>query len=92
MKVSLSDNAPEFDLTSSMTPEIRKIVTFNEEVLIEGFKPAKQPWRMFSVAVVVTNPWTGRYVEDLKPEIMALGPQLGELLTNRMIDLALRMG
>ena len=71
-----------------MTPEIRKIVTFNEEVLIEGFKPAKQPWRMFSVAVVVTNPWTGRYVEDLKPEIMALGPQLGELLTNRMIDLA----
>ena len=71
-----------------MTPEIRKIVTFDEEVLIEGFKPAKQPWRMFSVAVVVTNPWTGRYVEDLKPEIMALGPQLGELLTNRMIDLA----
>ena len=71
-----------------MTPEIRKIVTFDEEVLIEGFKPAKHPWRMFSVAVVVTNPWTGRYVEDLKPEIMALGPQLGELLTNRMIDLA----
>ena len=71
-----------------MTPEIRKIVTFDEEVLIEGFKPADVPWRMFSVAAVVTNPWAGRYVEDLKPGIMAFGPQLGEMLTKRMIDLA----
>ena len=71
-----------------MTPETRKIVTFDEEVLIEGFKPAEQPWRMFSVAAVITNPWAGRYVEDLKPEIMAFGPQLGEMLTKRMIDLA----
>ncbi|MEP0944038.1 MAG: amino acid synthesis family protein [Rhizobiaceae bacterium] len=71
-----------------MSPEIRKIVTYDEEVLIEGFKPASKPWRMFAVAAVVTNPWAGRYVEDLKPEIMALGPELGALLTDRMITLA----
>jgi len=36
----------------------------------------------------VTNPWAGRFVEDLKPEIHAYGPVLGELLTARIIDLA----
>lgn len=71
-----------------MNPEIRKIVTYDEEVLIEGFKQADAPWRLFAVAAVITNPWAGRYVEDLKPEIMAYGPILGELLTERMIALA----
>ncbi len=71
-----------------MQPEIRKLVTFDEETLIEGYKPTETPWRMFAVAAVVGNPWAGRYVEDLKPEIMAYGPVLGELLTNRIIDLA----
>lgn len=76
------------ELACLMTPEIRKIVTFDEEILIEGFKPAATPWRMFAIAAVVKNPWAGRYVEDLKPEIMAFGPPLGEMLTKRMIDLA----
>lgn len=71
-----------------MAAEIRKIVTYDEETLIEGFKPAGEPWRMFAVAAVVKNPWAGRYVEDLKPEIQAQGPQLGALLTERMIRLA----
>ena len=71
-----------------MLPEIRKIVTYDEETLIEGFKKTDTPWRMFAVAAIVENPWAGKYVEDLKPEIMAFGPVLGELLTKRMIDLA----
>lgn len=71
-----------------MQPEIRKIVTYDEEVLVEGLRPAKIPWRMFAVAAVVTNPWAGRYVEDLKPEIQAYGPVLGEMMTKRMIALA----
>lgn len=71
-----------------MEPEIRKIVTYDEEVLIEGFRAASEPWRMFAVAAVVTNPWSGRYVEDLNTEIRAMGPILGELLTDRMITLA----
>ena len=76
------------ELACQMTPEIRKIVTFEEEILIEGFKAAETPWRMFAVAAVITNPWAGRYVEDLKPEILAYGPPLGEMLTKRMINLA----
>lgn len=71
-----------------MRPEIRKFVTYDEEVLIEGYKVAEAPWRMFAVAAVVKNPWAGRFVEVLKPEIHAFGPILGELMTKRMISLA----
>jgi len=71
-----------------MRPEIRKLVTYDEETLIEGFKVAEKPWRLFAVAAVVKNPWAGRYAEDLKPEIQAYGPVLGELLTDRIIALA----
>ncbi|MEM9433150.1 MAG: amino acid synthesis family protein [Pseudomonadota bacterium] len=71
-----------------MAPKIRKLVTYDEEVWIEGFREVASPWRMFSVAAIVQNPWAGRYVDDLKPEIRAFGPRLGELLTVRMIELA----
>ena len=71
-----------------MPLEIRKIVIYDEEVLVEGFRKAEKPWRMFAVAAVVKNPWAGRFVEDLKPEILILAPPLGELLTNRITDLA----
>ena len=54
-----------------MTLEIRKFVTFDEEILIEGFKKSDHPWRLFAVAAVIKNPWAGRFVEDLKPEIYA---------------------
>lgn len=71
-----------------MEPEIRKIVTYDEEVLIEGFRPADRPWRMFAVAVVLRNPWAGRFVPDLTPEIHAYGPTLGKMMTDRMVALA----
>ncbi|WP_417699359.1 amino acid synthesis family protein [Pseudophaeobacter sp.] len=71
-----------------MKPEIRKIVTYDEEIFIEGFREADKPWRMFAVAAVLRNPWAGRFVEDLSPQIKAYGPILGEMMTKRMIDLA----
>ncbi|MCP4818669.1 MAG: amino acid synthesis family protein, partial [Shimia sp.] len=71
-----------------MEPEIRKIVTYDEEVFVEGFRKAETPWRLFAVAAVVKNPWAGRFVEDLTPEIRAYGPVLGEMMANRMIALA----
>jgi hypothetical protein len=68
--------------------EIRKIVTFEEETLVEGFRKVERPWRLFAVAAVITNPWAGRFVEQLSEEILAFGPQLGELLTTRIVGLA----
>ena len=71
-----------------MQPEIRKFVTMQEEILVEGFKPAKHPWIMLAAAAVVTNPWAGRYVDDLTAEIRAYGPVLGAALTERIMQLA----
>ncbi len=72
-----------------MDPKIRKVVTYTEEVLIEGGKKANKPLMMFAAAAVLQNPWAGRgFVEDLKPEIGAIGPQLGELLTSHILRLA----
>jgi len=71
-----------------MKPEIRKIVTYDEEILIEGFRKTEKPWRTFAVAAVITNPWAGKFVDNLKPEIQTYGPILGEMLTDRMLSLA----
>jgi hypothetical protein len=72
-----------------MEIKIRKIVTFEEEIRLEGEKAASPALRVFAVAAVVKNPWAGRgYVEDLKPEIRAFAPVLGKLLTERIVTLA----
>lgn len=70
-----------------MTPEIRKFVAYREDVLIEGRKPAEAPWVLAGVAAVLTNPWAGRYVDDLRPVIRGYGPALGAALTARMLEL-----
>ncbi len=71
-----------------MKPEVRKTVGYEEETLIEGFKEVVTPVRLFAVAAVVTNPWAGKYVEDLRPEIKAFGPVLGQLLTDKISKVA----
>jgi|TARA_B100001059_G_scaffold231938_1_gene268766 hypothetical protein len=71
-----------------MELEIRKFVTYSENVLIEGFKKTDKPLHIFAVAAVITNPWAGKFVEDLKPEIQAFAPLLGEQLTTKILKLA----
>lgn len=69
-----------------MSFAIRKIVSYEETLLIEGGKPAASPVRLVGVAAVITNPWHGLgFVEDLTPEIRAHAPGLGELLTKEII-------
>ena len=71
-----------------MVLEIRKFVDYSEEVHIEGFKEANNPLHIFAVAAVITNPWAGKYIEDLKPEIHAFAPIFGETLSARLLKLA----
>jgi len=72
-----------------MTLELRKIVTYSEDTRIEGGRPAPQPFRLFAAAAVLRNPWAGRgFVEDLRPEIHATAPVLGELLTAEILRMA----
>jgi hypothetical protein len=72
-----------------MNPQVRKTVAYVEETLIEGGRPAEKPLRLFAAAAVIKNPWLGRgFVEDLKPEVHAMAPVLGELLTGEILKLA----
>jgi hypothetical protein len=66
---------------------IRKTLIQVETTLIEGGKVASKPLTLYSALAVVKNPWAGQgYVENLKPEIHAAAPLLGELLTKMIID------
>jgi hypothetical protein len=72
-----------------MALELRKIVTYAEETLIEGGRVASKPLSLFAVAAVLRNPWAGRgFVEDLRPEINAVAPVLGERLTAEILRMA----
>ncbi len=72
-----------------MLPELRKIVTFDEDIYRDGDKAADPILRVIGVAAVVRNPWaTQGYVEDLGPEIRRMAPVLGKVLTDRLIAMA----
>ena len=70
-----------------MKPIIRKTVTFVEITYIEGGRAPDAPVEMAGVAAVIQNPWAGRgVVENLRPEILALAPVLGDLLVSMLLD------
>ncbi len=67
---------------------VRKIVTFQEETLIEGGKEAPTPLVMVAVAAIIKNPWAGQgFVENLTPEIRRIAPILGQELTQRIMGI-----
>lgn len=69
--------------------QVRKLVTYTEETRIEGGRAAARPLQFFAAAAVLTNPWAGLgFVEDLKPEIHLIAPQLGKMLTDSILKMA----
>ena len=72
-----------------MTGEIRKVAKYIEEVHWEGGKKADPPWTMIGVAAVLQNPWAGQgFVQDLRTEILAIAPGLGEVIVRELLQLA----
>ena len=72
-----------------MIEELRKVVTFEEEVYQEGGKGTKVPLRIIGVAGVLQNPWKDRgFVQDLSPEIDRIAPVVGKILSDKIIKLA----
>jgi Amino acid synthesis len=67
-----------------MPAKIRKLVTLLEEVRTEMDRPVDPPTRRAAAIAVIENPFAGRYVEDLTP-LMAIGEELGDLLTRRAV-------
>lgn len=73
-------------MTNKITAKIRKTLLHVENTYIEGGKTCDKPLKLIAALAVVENPWAGRgFVNDLKPEIHAIAPELGELLTNMII-------
>jgi len=60
--------------------EVRKIVTFAEDILTEAGHPAEPILRKVAVVAVVKNPFAQRYVEDLSPLTNA-SLELGQRIT-----------
>ena len=72
-----------------VTAQIRKTYLNIETTLIEGGRAAPKPLKLISAAIVLKNPWAGRgFVEDLKPEIHAVAPEIGALLTAMILEAA----
>ena len=67
-----------------MKAKIRKIVTVVEETLTEMGQSVSPPTRRAAALAVIENPFAGRYVEDLS-ELMDVGEELGQLLTERAV-------
>ena len=74
---------------TAVLPELRKVVTFDEDIYAEGGRASNPPLRMIGVAAVVKNPWYDQgFIEDLSPEIKRMAPYLGKLITDKLIFLA----
>src|SRR6516225_402395 len=67
-----------------MKAKIRKIATFLEETYREMGRAVDPPTRRAAAVAVIENPFAGDYAEDLS-ELMAIGEELGELLTTRAV-------
>src|SRR5207302_4304005 len=67
-----------------MKASIRKIAVFVEETRSEMDRKVDPPTRRAAAVAVIENPCAGKYVEDLS-ELMEIGEELGELLTQRAV-------
>jgi Amino acid synthesis len=71
-------------MKDGLRAKIRKIATFVEETATEMGRKVDPPTRRAAAVAVIENPCAGRYVEDLS-ELMTIGEELGDLLTQRAI-------
>jgi hypothetical protein len=65
-----------------MQIQVRRTFTFVQHLQSAAGRAADEPLRKVAAVAVITNPYAGRYVEDLAPLIAAsgaLGAQLAEL-------------
>ncbi len=68
-----------------MTVTIRKWVTDVEEILIEGQQALENPRRRAVVGVVLSNPYAGRYAEDIS-ELIDFGGTLATQMMSRAME------
>ncbi len=71
-----------------MPANIRRTITHVQNTHNQGGKSLEVATLLVSAVAIIRNPWYGRgFVEDLKPEIRDLGPELGKLLTDMILQI-----
>jgi len=66
-------------------PAVRKVVVSIEDIHMEAGRVLARSGRKVVAAAVISNPFAGRYVEDLQ-ELVDAGGILGELLADRAVE------
>ncbi|CAB1072810.1 FIG00440100: hypothetical protein [Olavius algarvensis Delta 1 endosymbiont] len=69
---------------SNDKPQVRKIYTVVEETHADGTVRLEKPNRKAAAAAVLTNPFAGKYQEDLSL-LIQWSEELGELLTQKAV-------
>ena len=70
-----------------MTAEIRRTLLHIQTTNIEGGRVVETPTKLIAALAIIKNPWHGRgFVENLRPEIREIGPVVGKLLTEMILD------
>lgn len=72
-----------------MTLEIRRTLLQIQTTHIEEGKSVEEPTKLIAAMAIIKNPWFGQgYVENLRPAIREVGPVVGKLLTDMLLDSA----
>ena len=71
-------------MNTTTKSKIRRIATFVEETRTEMGRTLERPTRRAAAVAVIENPCSGKYIEDLS-ELMQIGEELGEILTERAV-------
>ncbi len=70
-----------------MSLQIRRTLLNVQTTHEEGGKAVPVPTKLIAAYAIIKNPWFGRgFVEDLSPEVRDIGPKLGKLLTDMILD------
>ncbi len=69
-----------------MTLNIRRTIVNIQTTYEEGGRAVPVPTQLISALAIIKNPWVGRgFVDNLRPEIQAVCPELGQLLTDLIL-------
>lgn len=70
-----------------MPAKLRRTLLHVQTTFEEGGKLVEVPTKLVAALAIIKNPWFGRgYVENLRPEIRDVGPEIGKLLTGMILD------
>ncbi|MGB0845772.1 MAG: amino acid synthesis family protein [Thiolinea sp.] len=74
-------------MSDTPSAEIRRTLMHIQTTHIEGGQTVPTPTKLIAALAIIKNPWFGRgFVENLRPEIRTIGPEVGKLLTQMILD------